>query len=210
MPPNVDELEPRALELAAFYGGAAGVTAEAILPLARTFAALERMHAEALHAASYDALTGLRTRGAVLVRLEESLARSRRHDMPLAVLLIDLDHFKAVNDTHGHLAGDDVLRAVGATVRDCLRTTDCGGRYGGEELLVVAESEDPDVLAERIRSSVEVLGFADATGAAYQVTCSVGVAEWDGELDGRGLVGRADAALYAAKDGGRNQVRLAA
>ncbi len=199
-------LEAKAGQLAEFYAKASGADPELLLPLARTFVQLEAMHARAEHEANHDALTGLLNRGATDRRLTEAKARTRRHGVPLAVLLIDLDHFKLVNDQHGHAAGDHVLKATARLIKSALRQTDAAGRYGGEEFLVVAESDEPEVLAERIRQSIANHTFVKAP-EVWSVTCSVGIATWTPGGHDAGLVTRADAALYQAKDAGRNCVR---
>jgi len=130
------------------------------------------------------------------------------------VALIDIDHFKAVNDTHGHLAGDSVLRAVSDVLRDQLREYDVVGRFGGEEFVVLLpQTDEADALsiAERLRAHVAALSIPVQDGAAYvRLTISIGVAALDavgGEVTD--LLAAADAALYFAKDAGRNRTHVA-
>jgi diguanylate cyclase (GGDEF)-like protein len=157
-----------------------------------------------------DPVTGLRNRRYVTEFLSLEVLRAVRYRTPLAVLLLDLDHFKRVNDTHGHRVGDAVLQVVADTLRATLRATDLAGRYGGEEFLVVLPQTDlagAHVLAERVRAAIEETTIDVGAEAPVAVTVSVGVAA----LDERArtveqLVERADSALYAAKDAGRNRV----
>lgn len=164
-----------------------------------------------------DQLTGLRNRRAILERLTELAALADRHDRPLSVALVDLDHFKRINDAAGHLVGDRVLCEVTASIDRQLRTADAVGRWGGDELLVVLPETSADAagrsmerIAEQVRREVRppsVRREGDPAGARIlPVTLSVGVAEWhegDGPDD---LLARADRALYRAKDGGRDRV----
>jgi two-component system, cell cycle response regulator len=164
--------------------------------------------------ATRDALTGLLNRGAIMEFLGRELARSDREGRPLGVLLGDLDHFKTVNDTHGHLAGDAVLRETAQRIRAARRVYDLVGRYGGEELLVVAPGCDLQAaagIAERLRRAVGDQPFDIAEGR-IPVTISWGVAAYTPE-SGAGVetvVRRADEALYAAKRGGRDRVACGA
>jgi len=157
-----------------------------------------------------DELTGLRTRRYVCDLLSVELMRARRYRTPLAVWMADLDHFKQVNDSHGHLAGDAVLRGVAQRLLHSLRATDTAGRYGGEELLVVLPQNDAkgaSVPAERWRQAVEHEPFELGDGSAVRVTLSAGVAEYHSEMEcPEDLIAAADAALYRAKDQGRNRV----
>lgn len=156
---------------------------------------------------SRDALTGLLHRGAIMERLTESLAEAHRHDRPLAVLMADIDHFKQINDCHGHLQGDAVLKAVSQTLQESLRLYDKVGRYGGEEFLVVLRDSDQAeaaVVAERIRQAV-----ADLSRPELAVSISLGLACWQGEESLESLLSRADSALYRAKAAGRNRVEAA-
>jgi two-component system cell cycle response regulator len=165
-----------------------------------------------------DALTGLRTRLYVKELLSIEFLRARRYGSPLAVLMADLDHFKRVNDQHGHPAGDAVLRGVAETITSSLRATDTAGRWGGEEMLVVLPQNDAagaSVLAERVRGAIEATRFHSPADDEIPVTISIGIADYLGRTDTRndfetpdGLVAAADKALYRAKDKGRNCVEL--
>ncbi len=156
-----------------------------------------------------DALTGLRTRRYVMELLSIEFLRARRYKTPLSVLMADIDHFKRVNDAHGHPTGDAVLRGVSESLTRSLRATDTGGRYGGEEILVVLPQNNLEgsmVFAERWRSIVEESLFASPEGAKIQVTISIGVAQFRDQYEtADDLIAAVDRALYVAKDGGRNR-----
>jgi diguanylate cyclase (GGDEF)-like protein len=176
--------------------------------------ALELANAELERLANTDLLTGLANRRRFLARLEEELGRARRHERPLALLLIDLDRFKEVNDRRGHPVGDKVLEAVGRSLVELLRPEDLAARYGGEELAVLLPETDLEggrAVAERILGALRALEHRDEGGETFIVTASLGVAAL-ARLDepARDLIARADAALYAAKDDGRDRVAVAA
>jgi diguanylate cyclase (GGDEF)-like protein len=160
--------------------------------------------------ATHDSLTGLLNRACILDTLNSELARAGRESQPLALLLVDLDRFKQINDTHGHLAGDAVLREAARRMKGAVRRYDAVGRYGGEEFLIVLPGcslSDAGAQAERIRLSVCGEPF-HTTGGALPVTCSIGVAcrPAPSPVDAANLVREADLALYRAKDNGRNRV----
>lgn len=162
--------------------------------------------------ATHDTLTGLWNRAAILDILNRELARNRRSGSQLGVVMVDVDHFKTINDTHGHLAGDVVLREIARRMRASMRSYDEIGRYGGEEFLVVAPGcAAPDTLklAERLRSCIGGEAIALA-GRTITVAGSLGVASssaWQ-EAGEDWLLRAADAALYLAKQRGRNRVEL--
>ena len=159
-----------------------------------------------------DALTGLANRRAFGEALEAALGRSERYGHPTSLLMLDLDHFKSVNDEHGHATGDLVLRGVAQTLLGLARGVDVCARVGGEELAVILEHagiEGAHQVAERIRERVVRRPFPSATGT-FHVTVSVGVATWGAHgRDAATLLSAADTALYAAKHGGRNRVKVA-
>lgn len=162
--------------------------------------------------AQTDPLTGVLNRRSLVERLEAACLRARARGLPIALLFIDLDHFKEINDTRGHQAGDACLRAVIGPIHAELRQSDVIGRYGGEEFVVILSSADiaaAGPIAERIRNrvaDVRVEGF----GEPIQVTCSIGVATSDTlGVWGEHLIARADAAVYDAKRSGRNRVQIA-
>lgn len=158
-----------------------------------------------------DALTGLNNRRYLDTHLRTLVERSAKRSRPLSVLITDIDHFKAINDSHGHEGGDDVLRDFARRVRGAVRGADFACRYGGEEFVVVMPDTTLDVaaqVAERLRDAVAAAPFkVSSSGAHVPVTTSVGIAalEHDGE-DAASLLRRADQALYQAKTSGRNRV----
>ena len=156
-----------------------------------------------------DPLTGLFNRRYVLTRLAGLISGARRHGRPLSVAMIDIDHFKSLNDAYGHDAGDAALVATTIALRDRLRAEDELGRLGGEEFLALlpdASARAASVVAESLRASVGGVRTR-IDGLELAVTVSVGWATWDGEEDADALVKRADIALYCAKNAGRNTVR---
>jgi diguanylate cyclase (GGDEF)-like protein len=169
----------------------------------------ERM-SQAWTLATVDMLTGVLNRQALLSRLDDELERAARYQRPCSVVLVDLDHFKRVNDTHGHAAGDLVLREVADVLRTHVRTTDIVGRYGGEEFMVVLPETDADaaaVSAEKLRRLVGSREVRLDDGHVLAVSLSAGVAGGLGQhLKLDSLIRDADAALYSAKALGRDQV----
>jgi diguanylate cyclase (GGDEF)-like protein len=159
-----------------------------------------------------DELTQLLNRRSIIERLDQELQRLRRYAAELSVVLIDVDHFKQINDRYGHPFGDHVLRIVSGLLKRALRSTDHLGRYGGEEFLAVLPMTGPAPaldLAERLRLQVERYSFVAAETVAFQVTISLGVASYSPQsatLDA--LVASADQALYRAKQAGRNRSLL--
>ena len=165
---------------------------------------LRQLNSELSRQATTDAMTGLPNRRLLDDELSRRCAHCKRHGHALALLLVDADHFKRVNDELGHKAGDDVLLALTERLAGRLRADDMLGRWGGEEFMVIAPNIDASgapVLAEALRAAVESEPLAAAA-----VTISVGWAVWDGDSPDT-LVKRADRALYQAKDAGRNCVR---
>lgn len=160
---------------------------------------------------STDALTGLSNRRAFDRALAVETKRVERHGQPLSLLLLDIDHFKLVNDNHGHQVGDAVLQELGRVLNGRLRVTDLASRFGGEEFAIIVASPQEGALiaAERWRQDVEERAVPDGAGGELHVTTSIGVATF-GALcpDAKSLIGAADEALYRAKEGGRNQVVL--
>jgi diguanylate cyclase (GGDEF)-like protein len=159
-----------------------------------------------------DPLTGLGNRRRFAETLDAAVADAGRTGQHLCLVAVDIDHFKAVNDTHGHAAGDEVLRRVAAIMAAQLRPVDTACRVGGEEFAVIVRDLDPRfaaALAERLRDAVASLRM-EVAGERLRVTISLGLAVLAVGEDSAALLGRADAALYAAKRGGRDQLRLAA
>ena len=166
-----------------------------------------------------DVLTGLHNRRYLQERLRGELASARRSQTPLACLLLDADHFKRINDEHGHLAGDSVLRELASRISSEIRANDIGARFGGEEFAVLLPATPANVaakLGERIRENVSRTPIELSGGQSIRVTVSVGVSSVvpspeTTDLAGIGerLIADADNALYRAKSDGRNRVREA-
>lgn len=164
--------------------------------------------------AVHDELTGAFNRHHLIDVLRRELARAGRGDAVFSVCLMDIDHFKQVNDRHGHLVADEVLRRYARHVENHIRDIDTFGRYGGEEFLLVLPATSVSAareVAERLRRELAALQFADDAGERFSITVSIGVAESPRSVSGTvdALLRRADAALYDAKHGGRDSVRCA-
>jgi diguanylate cyclase (GGDEF)-like protein len=160
--------------------------------------------------ADTDALTGLLNRRAFMPLAKDAMSYFKRYRRAICVLMIDIDHFKRVNDLHGHAAGDEVIRQVGRIISEAIRTTDKVARFGGEEFVVLLRETDLQgaaIFADRIRQTVADTLF-EPEGSCLKATISIGMAEaefTDGDVDH--TIERADRALYAAKSGGRNCIR---
>ena len=176
-------------------------------------ASLDALNAEWQRQAMLDPLTGLANRRAFYQQAEAAFHERMRHKIPLALILIDIDHFKQVNDRHGHAVGDQVLRAVAMRMAAVSRPEDTLARYGGEEFAVIAQHVDlsgAERLAQRLWEVVRQSPVEIGDGRSLQVSISVGVAACRPDLcDLEELVRRADEALYRAKEGGRDAVVLA-
>jgi len=166
---------------------------------------LRKHHDELERLSTTDTLTGLSNRRHLMNFLAQEIERAKRADRPFSILMLDVDHFKKYNDTHGHQAGDEVLARIGTVLRNSIRPYDCAARYGGEEFLVMLSGTSLDPAresAERIRKQVRAEQFE-----AESVTISIGVAEYPSHGDtAKAVIGQADAALYEAKRAGRDRV----
>jgi diguanylate cyclase (GGDEF)-like protein len=194
-----------------WFGLFAGYISRLRKQLADTNAGLGEAIEQVRTLMSHDELTGLYTRRHLMEVLERERRRSERADKRFCVLMLDLDRFKNINDTHGHGAGDEALRCFSRTLAPVLRPEDILGRFGGEEFLVVSGDtalEGGQALAERIRQAVETMAVPGLP-ARFRMTVSIGVAQFENGETTESLLGRADLALYAAKQGGRNRVEVA-
>ncbi len=163
--------------------------------------------------AEFDSLTGLYNRRAILGWLDRQIKHGRRYDEEFSLLMLDIDHFKKVNDRYGHLIGDDVLQELATLVRREIRDTDIAGRYGGEEFIIIlprAGLASALNVAERIRRAIEAEEMKDSRGNVFHITVSQGLSCYRPGEDVYSLISRADAALYKAKESGRNRVETSA
>jgi diguanylate cyclase (GGDEF)-like protein/PAS domain S-box-containing protein len=155
--------------------------------------------------AKTDALTGIANRMRLNTELVIEIIKARRHKVPLALIIFDIDHFKLVNDTYGHLIGDTLLKEITNVVSNGIRSEDLFARWGGEEFVVLLPHTDLDgarIMAERLRTAIEVNAFSDIG----QITCSFGAAQFADSENQESFLNRADQALYTAKESGRNCV----
>jgi len=169
-----------------------------------------KLKAEMYQKATRDQLTGMFNRRYCFERLREEFSFAQRHGQPLAVVMFDVDHFKAVNDTYGHAAGDAVLQRIGKVVMDLVRNEDVVCRYGGEEFVCILRGltlDQGELFADRVRRTIEAQ-VVPSGEHKLQVTVSLGVASLDGVNfnSPEEMVNEADAYLYVAKESGRNQV----
>jgi two-component system cell cycle response regulator len=196
------------------FADAVITAAVAVIQRAQVIESTRSENARLEQLAHTDPLTQVLNRRALTERLTREMERSLRYDTCVALLMIDIDHFKRVNDTHGHLVGDDVLRDVAALLNVTVRGTDMVARYGGEEFLVVLPETDDEgaaAFAERIRERIEQHPLTGrANDCELRVTASIGVATFPAARieSVEDLFARADAALYRAKADGRNRVRV--
>jgi diguanylate cyclase (GGDEF)-like protein len=168
------------------------------------------MYRRALETALKDPVTGINNRAALNANIDREVILSQRHGYPLSVIMLDLDHFKRVNDKYGHLAGDAVLRTLAMRITECTRGSDMVFRYGGEEFTVVLSNTDINgaaLLAERIRRHIENHHII-IDEVEIPATVSLGVATLEQGDQAASLISRADAALYEAKSAGRNRVMI--
>jgi diguanylate cyclase (GGDEF)-like protein len=193
------------------FGDSVRPTLEVLASHVAVSLANARMMARLEEMATTDGLTGLLNKRALIEAAIDKLRSAGRFKKPLSVLVCDIDHFKNVNDTHGHDFGDIVIRGFGDVLKRTKRDTDVVGRFGGEEFVVVCEQTDSEgaaLLAERIRSELEAEAFHAPNGGVH-VTCSVGVATFPGAgADWEALFKATDEALYASKRTGRNRVTV--
>lgn len=180
---------------------------------AKFLAQLKRYH-EAVYLAAYDGLTGLGNRRVFDETLLREYERALRHQLPLALLVIDLDHFKLINDGFGHQTGDLCLKVAARVIKGSIRLTDCAARIGGEEFAVILPDTtigQAQVVARRIRAALKAALVHSAAGEAIPLTASLGLADnrFPGARSAENLLHWADQAMYLAKEQGRDQIRLA-
>jgi len=190
-----------------FSGPEAGALEELLLESAKHIA-LALKKDEDDRKAITDVLTGLFIKRHFLVSLEQMRAEAAASGSGFCLVLCDIDHFKKVNDTHGHLSGDMILKGVAGVLRKGLRTGDMAFRYGGEEMALLlpnATPESAEQMAERLRAAIQAATFNGERGQRVPVTISLGISQHQPGLTGESLISRADRALYASKQGGRNR-----
>ena len=190
-----------------------GLAIIASMALRRSLAREEAASTELHRIAMTDELTGLANRREALAGIDRMIAAARRNHRPLTLAILDIDRFKLVNDSHGHPAGDEVIREVAEAAARIMREQDMVGRLGGEEFIIAfPDCSDSEALAacERLREAIAQTPIVLESGTALTVTISFGVARYSNSETRTALIGRADQALYFAKKGGRNQVHVAA
>jgi diguanylate cyclase (GGDEF)-like protein len=206
---NRTRVNDRPVEESALVDGDHVTVGETILKFISHSSVEARYHEEVYQLATHDALTELCNRRHFVEQVDKEIARSLRHQRPLALCIIDVDLFKPVNDRFGHIAGDAVLRQLATVLRLFVRDEDLAARIGGEEFAVMLTESDVEaarVFAERVRTAVEESTFV-LGGEPQRITISVGIAGLALDRSDRSaLMAAADAALYRAKDSGRNRV----
>lgn len=211
----IDFYQPYSLLEASTYNlvfFAIGTLALPALTLGAVMMANARLIAASAHAADHDHLTGAASRRAFFAFAERELARAERRGSSLGLLLVDADHFKRINDTHGHGVGDLVLRDLVERTQQAIRKIDYCARLGGEEFAVLLPDADGRTVfsvAQRLRAALERAPQVESGAAGVSYTVSIGVAMLQPGEDITSLMARADTALYAAKAGGRNRVEAA-
>ncbi|WKZ47243.1 MAG: GGDEF domain-containing protein [Anaerolineales bacterium] len=169
---------------------------------------LKAVLAQAHEIRDTDVLTLLPNRRKIIVDLQEEVIRSSRYDVPLAISIVDIDLFKKVNDTYGHVVGDDVLRTIAARLREQIRHPDTIGRYGGEEFLIVLPNSDLHAASEQAARLCNKIRTMQVTSNDHilSITISIGIAQYRiGQEDWEQFLHRADMALYQAKSAGRDR-----
>ncbi|SLJ90070.1 sensor domain-containing diguanylate cyclase [Novosphingobium mathurense] len=188
-------------------------TSLTVIALRRSIARERTYQQELRYIAQTDELTGIANRREFLAALDRSIAFARRNQSEFSLAIFDIDHFKGINDSYGHAAGDDVIRRVAKLAVGAVRACDLVGRIGGEEfdiLLPNADGQEAGAVCERLRVAIHSQAMEVPPDSAVPVTISSGVAQLDPIENANKLMERADRALYEAKHGGRDQVRLAA
>lgn len=170
---------------------------------------LKAVLAQSHEISNTDVLTFLPNRRKIIVDLQEEVIRAARYNTPLSISMVDIDHFKQVNDTYGHAAGDEALRTIAARLREQIRHPDTIGRYGGEEFLIVLPNSELNAAQEqasRLCNHIRNLQVEAAKQKLISMTVSIGVAQFkNGQEDWEQFLHRADTAMYASKNGGRDR-----
>ena len=173
---------------------------------------LEKSLAIIQEIAIHDELTGFYNRRHLMELLENEKNRSLRGNSTFTIAMLDIDHFKQVNDTYGHQAGDEVLRRISAAIKNTMRNTDFCGRYGGEEFVLVliqTDLKEAMICAERMRTNIEKCRFPDI-GNGFRITASIGLSQYQMREEIDTMIARADRSMYRAKEGGRNRLECEA
>ena len=168
------------------------------------------LYRQALKAAYRDPLTEVNNRAALENDLDQEMDFAQRHQLPLSIIVLDVDKFKQINDTYGHIVGDDILKRLTASMVDCIRRSDIIYRYGGEEFVVLLRNTGTvgaQLLAERIRAAVEQL-VCSHNNFDIRITASLGVTTLKANETGKSFLHRADLAMYRAKNSGRNRTEI--
>lgn len=189
-----------------------GIVVYDVTESAMTRQALELAQTELLQMSRTDRLTNLWTRGYWEERLNEEWERARRSRQRISLVMFDIDHFKHINDNHGHQTGDEAIRLVSRTLRELSREVDICGRYGGEEFVVILPNTAEDgalIFSERLREAIADKSVLGPAHEVVQFTISLGISEFNDDIEtAHQWLQQADIALYSAKDAGRNQTRV--
>lgn len=167
---------------------------------------VEELNQALKYSSTHDELTTIYNRAAILTFLENDIQRTRRFNTELSIIMFDIDYFKKVNDTYGHLVGDEILKKLAALIKQSIREIDLFGRYGGEEFIIILPDtnlHDGEILGNRLLSNVRANRYDTAKGE-LEVTISIGLTEYDPGETIDALIERVDGALYKAKESGRN------
>ena len=186
--------------------------ADTIIMLSRNITERKKLELELLHLSRHDSLTNLYTRRILESKLHDDILRAKRYKTPLSVCMLDIDHFKKVNDTYGHAVGDRVLQTLATTIRDNLREVDYVARYGGEEFVIVLPDtnlDDAYDFADRLRNIVANRQLHPETNKKFTISISIGIASFHNHCDTADkLLNEADEKMYLAKESGRNCVKI--
>lgn len=181
------------------------------MKLKKAYKKIENLNSILKHSSTHDALTEILNRGAILTFLDNDIQRTKRINTKISIVMFDIDYFKKVNDTYGHLAGDEVLKQISSIVKTNIRDIDLFGRYGGEEFLIIlpdTNSHSAAVLTERLLNKIRETKFDIGNNKTIPVTVSMGIAEYKNGMTIDKFIEKADESLYYAKEHGRNQIKV--